>query len=127
MAQRGKHHKDEVLILALACGATIEGAARQAGISEATAYRRRQDPEFRRRLQELRADMTQRTTGMLTAAGMESVKTLLELQKPSVPPAARLGSARTVLELGMKMREFNELEERIAALEEQLQRSNSRT
>jgi tRNA A37 N6-isopentenylltransferase MiaA len=126
MAQRGKHHKDEVLILALACGATIEAAARQAGVSESTAYRRREDPTFRRRLQALRSDMAQRTTGMLTAAGMESVKTLLELQKPNVPPAARLGAARTVLELGMKMREFNELEERIAALEEQLAASQNR-
>jgi hypothetical protein len=42
------------------------------------------------------------------------------LQKDTVPPATRLGAARAVLELGMKVRETAELEQRLAALEEQL-------
>jgi hypothetical protein len=108
---------DEVLLLALACGASVEAAAAKAGVSPATVYRRKQEPQFLQRLQQLKADMVQRTAGMLTAAGGESVKTLIELQKPSIPPATRLGAARTTLELGMKVREANELEQRIAALE----------
>ena len=36
------------------------------------------------------------------------------------PAAVRLGAARSVLEIGMKVRETAELEERLAALEEQV-------
>src|SRR6516225_4059343 len=105
MAQNGRRSADETLLLALACGATVETAARQAGISERTAYRRLQDNEFQRKLQALRAAMVQRTSGALTAAGMEFVKTLVALAAPGIPPATRLGAARAGLELGMKVRE----------------------
>ncbi len=63
--------------------------------------------------------MFQRTAATLTAAGSEAVRTLLELLKSPNPPATRLGAARSVLEMGMKAREFAELEERLAALEGQ--------
>ena len=68
----------------------------------------------------MRADMLQRTAGALTAASTESVRTLLELQKPSAPPAVRLGAARSILEIGIKLREAADLEERLSALEQQL-------
>jgi hypothetical protein len=61
--------------------------------------------------------MVKRTAGMLTAASMEAVKTLLELQKTPAPPAVRLGAARSVIELGTKLRETAEFEARLAALE----------
>ena len=120
MPQRGRRSADDVLMLALACGATLENAARQAGVSESTVRRRAKDPQFQRKLQALRADMVQRASGALTAAGTESVRTLLDLQRPSVPPATRLGAAKATLELGMKVRETAELEQRLAALEEQV-------
>ena len=120
MAQQGKRNADHRLLLALACGASVEQAARQAGVSESTAHRRLVDPAFRQQLQALRADMVQRTAAALTAAASEAVRTLLDLLKPTVPYAARLGAARSVLELGVKLREAAELEERLAALEERL-------
>ena len=57
---------------------------------------------------------------MLTAAGMEAVKTLISLQDGAIAAPVRLGAARTVLEFGIKLRENNELVERIAALEAQV-------
>src|SRR5262245_54699137 len=120
MAQKGRHSADDALLRALACGATIESAARSAGISESTAYRRLNEPAFRRRLQDLRADMVQRTAGALTAAAQEAVRTLLALQKDDQPAPVRLGAARAVLEIGVKLREAAELEGRLAALEGQL-------
>jgi hypothetical protein len=124
MPQRGRRNADQALLVALACGATVEAAARTAGVSPATVYRRQQDPEFQKRVQEFRSDMVQRTAGMLTAAAMEAVKTLLELQKTTVPAAVRLGAARSVLEIGIKVREVADLEERLAALEQHAQVSN---
>jgi hypothetical protein len=120
MAHRGRRQADDALLLALACGATVEHAARQAGVAARTAHRRLSDESFRRRLQALRADMVQRSSGALTAAWHEAVRTLLELLRPTMPPAVRLGAARSVLEIGMKVRENAELEERLAALDARL-------
>ena len=117
MAQRGKRGADHQLLLALACGATIEAAARQAGVSESTVYRRMADPDFKQRLREVVADMVQRSSRMLTAATGEANKTLLALLKESTPPATRHAAARSIIELGMKTRETADLEQRIAALE----------
>jgi hypothetical protein len=105
--------------MALACGATLDAAAQKAGVSKTTVKRRLQDPKFCARLKELRSDMVQRTSSMLTAAAGEAVKNLLELQKNTVPAATRLGASRSILEIGIRMREVADFEGRLAALEEQ--------
>jgi hypothetical protein len=117
---KSRKKADTALLLALACGATVEAAARQTGLTARTVYRRLQDPEFCRQLQAVRSDMVQRTAGALTAAATEAVRTLLELQKATQPGAVRLGAARSILELGLKFRETAELAERLAAVEAQL-------
>jgi hypothetical protein len=124
MARQGRKKAEEILLLALACGATIETAAQKAGISRATAHRRLDDPEFQTQLKQIRSDMVQRTAGTLTAAGSESVKTLLALQQPTIPHATRLGAARSILEIGIKMREVADMEERLAALEQHMAMNN---
>ena len=118
-----KHHKraDQALLLALACGASVESAARQCRLSERTVYRRLADAAFRRELAKMRAEMVQRSAGMLTAAALESVKTLITLQAGTSPPGIRLGAAKAVLEIGVRIRESADLEERVAGLEERLQ------
>jgi len=76
-----RHKKNEdTLLLALACGASVETAAKQCEIHERTIYRRMTDPAFKTRLQELRTDMVRRAAGLLTAAANEAVRTLLNLQ-----------------------------------------------
>lgn len=120
MTHRGRQSADDVVATALACGATAEVAAQRANVSRRTVNRRLANPEFRKRIQELRSDMVERTTAMLTAAGMESAKNLLELQKRDAPFAVRLGASRSVIELGAKLRETTELEKRLQSLEEQL-------
>src|SRR5260221_13147558 len=112
---------DRALLQALACGATVEHAARKAGMSERTAYRRLDDPAFVAQLDQLRADMVQRTAGMLTGAGLGSVKVLVDLQSDvAVPAGVRRRSARDVLERGLKFRETAELDQRLTAVEERL-------
>ena len=53
MAENGRRKGDDALLLALASGQTV----RAAGIGERTATRRVADPDFRRRVGELRAEM----------------------------------------------------------------------
>jgi hypothetical protein len=111
---------DEQLLLALACGSTAEQAAAKAGVGVRTVFRRLEDAGFAGRLREMKADMVRRAAAALTAAAMEGVKTLLELMKPSNTGPVRLGAARAILEMGVKLREMAELEERLAALEERV-------
>ena len=117
MPSKPRKKAEDQLLLTLACGATVEAAARQCGLSTRTVYRRLADPEVRRTLQTLRGDMVQRTMSTLTAMGAEASRGLLELIKPGTAPAVRLSAIRTVLELGMRLREVVDLEERLAALE----------
>ena len=117
MPQRGRRNVDQLLIMAFACGATLENAAATVGVSKATAFRRSQEPEFQKKLRKTKAEMVGRTAAMLTAANGEAVKALLALVKDSAPASTRLGAARTILELSVRLRESAELEERIAVLE----------
>jgi hypothetical protein len=116
----GRRRADDALVMALACGATVEAAAAKAGVSSATAFRRLKDPEFKARVDAARAEMVQRVTAMLTAAAMEAVKTLLDLQGGKQPPATRLGAARSVLEIGNRLRTENDLAARLEAAERAL-------
>ena len=125
MATTQRKKNEDPLLLALACGATVEAAARQCGLSDRTVYRRLQDHEFKKRLENVRTDMIQRSAGMLTAAAGEAVRTLLSLQKDAIPAAVRLGAARAILEVGMKIRQIVEIEQRLAELEEVVAEQNA--
>lgn len=124
MAGPTRKKADGALLMALACGATVESAARKAGLGERTAYRRLADPAFQEQLASLRFETVQRTAAMLCAASLEAVKTLVSLQEPSVPAAVRLGAARSILELGAKLREIVELEQRLTAVERKMNQPN---
>jgi hypothetical protein len=117
---QGRKSADEQLRWALACGATVESAAQKAGISARTAHRRLQDPKFRQSLRELKADIVQRSSSTLAAASGEAIKTLVGLLNPKETSAVRLGASRAIVQLGMRLREVTELEERIAALEQRI-------
>lgn len=123
MARKRNKSTEQALLMALAIGATVENAARKAGIGERTAYRRLADPDFRARLSQARQEAVVRTAGMLTGAAVGSVKTLVDLQQDaSVPAAVRRGAARDVLEMAVKYRESAEMEQRVAAIEDRLSR-----
>jgi hypothetical protein len=114
-----RKNADSALITALACGGTVEASAQAAGVSGATVYRRLTEPDFRRRIDEARADMVSRAVARIGAASTLAADTLRELLKAR-SETVRLGAARAILELGAKLREHEDLAERITALEERL-------
>src|SRR5260370_30644149 len=120
MPQRGRSNADDLLLMALACGATWEAAANRAGGSRPTVQRRMKNPEFCPRLQEVKADIVKRNSAGVYAASGEAIKTLVSLLPSGNPHTARLGAARTILETGMRMHEVIDLEQRLAGLEAQL-------
>ena len=117
MAGSGRRNADEALALAMAQGRTLRDAAQGAGVAERTATRRWADADFRRRVAELRADMVQRSLGRMADGMADAADVLRQLLTAGTPPAVRLGAARSLLELGVKLRESTELEERLAELE----------
>jgi transposase len=116
MKSYGKKSRDYTLILALAGGATVPQAAKQAGVANSTAYRRLEDPEFARQVTAARDEMFSRAVGRLADAATAAVSKLVELLETG-SPTVQLGAARTILEFGPKIRESSEMEARIAALE----------
>src|SRR5262249_30282369 len=118
MARTPRNVTTDALVMALACGATVEHAARKAGLSERSVYRRLARPAFRARGNQTRLELVQRTARLLAGAGLWSVKTLVDLQQDSLVAAAvRRGAARDVLTLGLRFLEASQLEPRVAALE----------
>jgi hypothetical protein len=107
---------DDGFALAIASGTSIKEAARSASISESTAYWRLKDPAFRRSVSEIRTSFLSEAVGRLSEAANEAVSTLKALLTSS-SDSVRLSASRAILELGPKLREQAELEERVTALE----------
>jgi hypothetical protein len=106
----------DALALALASGKTITEAAAAADLSRRTATRQVADPDFRRRVAALRAEMVARALGKMADGMTDAVDTLRALLNAE-GESVRLGAARSILELGNKLREAVELEERLAEVE----------
>ena len=88
---------DEKLFAALVSGCHIENAALAAGISERTAYRRLEDPEFRTRLDRSRRELRESILARLSDAGLDAISTLVDLLD-SDDDNVRLKAAKTLLE-----------------------------
>ena len=116
MSVRGRSGGDSVLIAALAAGATYEDAATQAGVSERTVRRRLEDAEFSGQVDATRSEMIARAVGRLAEASTEAADTLRGLLAAR-SETVRLGAARSILELAVRLREHDELVSRIEALE----------
>lgn len=117
MAENDRPAGDDELILALAAGATVRDAAEQAGIGERTVYRRLADTDFRRAVNDARGRLFDAALGRLANLASEAADTLGRLMKSDKPTVA-LGAAKAALELGPRLRELTELEDRLARLED---------
>ena len=119
VAHIGTQKGNTSLIAALAGGATVKAAAKSAGLGRRTAYRRLEDPAFRRRASDARSEMLARAVGPLAYASTAAARKLRE-PLDAASEAVRLGACPAILELGTKLCESDELAGRIAALEERL-------
>jgi hypothetical protein len=117
MAEFVRRKGDSALLLALAAGHTVREAAERAGVSERTATRRLADPIFRRLVTKTRADLMDGAMGKLADSTGQAVVTLRGLLE-AVSETARLGAAKTILEMAARLKETVELEQRVRDLEE---------
>jgi hypothetical protein len=117
----GRKGNDEALVTALAAGGSASAAAQLAKVSTRTVHRRLQDPAFRARVDEARAEMVSQAVGRLAAVGALAGDTLHELLASSVPPATRLGAARAVLEYMLRGAEVEALAREQAELRREIE------
>ena len=115
MAHRGRKSADEALIAALAGGATVDDAAVSARISPRTVHRRLADPVFCRRVTDARGAMLESALAHLADASIDAAKTLRRLLGSTDGTA--LSAAKAILEIGPRLRETVELQERLGELE----------
>jgi len=111
--------KKEEAIAALLSERTIEEAARAIGMSAKTLLRWMKLPEFRSAYLEARGQALGQSNARLQQATGAAVTTLLKLMvSPDAPAATRVRAAQCVVELAQKGFELDNLELRLARLEE---------
>ena len=108
---------DDRLAVLLASGRNVRDAADDLGLSESTAFRRLRDPRFVRQLAEARAELWDSSLGLLADASSEAVNTLRELLDSELD-SVRLAAAKTILDLGTKLRESCDFHSRLLILED---------
>jgi hypothetical protein len=118
MAHNGRPRRgaDEALAFALATGATVRDAATTVGLSERTAHRRLDDPVFHQRVSELRAALIDAAAGKVASAMTAATHTLQALLTAE-SETVRLSAAKALIELGVKLRDSTDHEQRLKALE----------
>ena len=109
MAGGARKNADFALVAAIAAGVRNDKAAAQAGVSEATVYRRLRDLEFRQRVQAARSEMVSQTLGRLTYLSPAAVEKLAKLMLSADSETVQLGACRTLLESSARWREADEL------------------
>jgi hypothetical protein len=123
LMERRAKRGDELLLRSLAAGSSVDDAARIAGISVRTAYRRLADPLFSRELAEARDELIAAALTELVQSASEAVATLRGLLSAS-DERVRLGAAKSTLDQLLRLRETLALSQRLAALERAVQQQN---
>jgi hypothetical protein len=120
MSENVRKKGRQAAVLALAAGESIAAAARKAGVTERTVQRWREDNAFCGEVVQARGEMFARALGCLAEGSASGALVLRQLALKAKSESVKLGAARALLELGPRMRESVEMEERVRALEERL-------
>jgi hypothetical protein len=113
--------KQQKALEAILVGASDQQAADSAGVSRNTIMSWRSKlAGFSEALAAARSDLLKRMTARLHAATSLAVRALEEVAKDPRNPSARVAAARVILEFSQRALEMQELEVRMAALEQQI-------
>jgi hypothetical protein len=114
-----KSQMQDRAIAALLQAETIRGAAKEAGIAEATLHRYLKDEAFKEAYREAKRAVVDQAVSQLQRSAGKAVKALSGIiDEQDAPASARVSAAKTILEMAMKAVELENLEKRIATLEE---------
>ena len=117
----GQGRKRTAAIAALLSSPTIAHAAQSAGVSDSTLTRWLREESFARdyRLAQREA-LAQAIAGLQSASGSAVTVLRAAMLDQQATPASRVAAARAILEFSFRGAEIADLEERLAAIEAQL-------
>lgn len=120
MAEIGRlSAKQHAAIAALLAAKDVRQAALLASVPERTLFRWLGLPDFRAALAREETRIITHTARLLTAATAEAVQTMQDtMRDPNALPGVRLRASDLVLKNAREYREHEQLEERLARLEE---------
>ena len=116
--------RQDAAILALLTHPSIPEAAKAAQVSPKTLWRWMQREDFQAAYQRARREVVRRGLANLQEAVTEAVQTLRDVMAdPKAPASARVSAARTVLESALRAVEIEDLQKRLAEIEEKVERA----
>jgi hypothetical protein len=119
--------RKEIAIAALLNGRSIDEAAREAGVSKNTLIRWMKIPEFREAWLAARHEVLSHAIARLQLATGAATNILLKaMADPTLTAAMRVRAAQSVLAVAQKGFEQEDLEVRIARLEQQRQKEDAK-
>jgi hypothetical protein len=114
----GKERVKEAAIQALLVQPTIELAAEASGISRTTLYRFLAQEEFQRLYKQAKSRVLDETINRLRNASLEAVEVLVEVSNDvSATSSARVSAARSIIDLALRAKQIEDIEERLQELE----------
>jgi signal transduction protein with GAF and PtsI domain len=117
--------QQEGAIVALLSDPGLTGAAKAAGVGKATLWWIQQ-PAFREAYRRARREAVEQARARLQQASGEAVEALRDVMNDQdAPHASRVSAARTVLDMAMQAPSEEEIEKRLAALEERAMRKGA--
>jgi hypothetical protein len=120
-------HKQEAAIVALLSHRSIEEAARAVPVSAKTLLRWMKEPEFDAAYREARRLAYGQSIARLQQAASAASSTLLKIMvDTNSPPSCRLRAADSVLSHAAKAIEIEDIEARVAALEQTAPQTSKR-
>src|SRR5437868_9675497 len=90
----GRRDVDELIIAALAAGASYEEAGKAARVSKSTVRRRMTDPNFRAEVSQARHDLVETLRARLIRAAPSAIERLERLSADAESESVRLSAAR---------------------------------
>jgi hypothetical protein len=107
-------------VAALLSSKDIKTAAAKSGCGETTLHRwLREDADFKAALQAAEAELIDQAVRMLAGGAGDAIGVLVAIMNnKKVNHGVRVRAAKVVIDQLVKLREYSELEERIAALED---------
>ena len=107
-------------LAALLSEKTVRDAALKCSLSEKTVYKYLQDVQFRQALQEAHAAIYSEVSNKLTANIMDALTKLWTIVDTATDPNVKRLAINDWLKHALKIREVDDLEARIQALEERI-------
>jgi hypothetical protein len=115
-----KARRVEIFVAQLISHASVEDAAAASQISASTGWRYLRDETVLEQLRKVSRNVMRQSKALLQAASIESVQTLRTLLRKAETESVQLAAAKTLLEMGLKVIEIDDIEERITAIEQRV-------